>query len=91
MKSARFGGAFSRNFPTLLPDAPRAPRPKPKRASELPLLGSNQDSPAPEAGVLPVTPRGITIPAGRDLPRPGESRILFVTRLTGNPESRNCR
>ncbi len=26
---------------------------------ELPLLGSNQDSPDPESGVLPVTPRGI--------------------------------
>jgi hypothetical protein len=24
----------------------------------LPLLGSNQDSPDPESGVLPVTPRG---------------------------------
>src|SRR5262245_35008876 len=27
-------------------------------ALELPLLGSNQDSPDPESGVLPVTPRG---------------------------------
>src|SRR5213593_4009078 len=25
---------------------------------ELPLLGSNQDSPDPESGVLPITPRG---------------------------------
>ena len=25
---------------------------------QLPLLGSNQDSPDPESGVLPVTPRG---------------------------------
>ena len=25
----------------------------------LPLLGSNQDSPDPESGVLPITPRGI--------------------------------
>src|SRR5438552_10794125 len=35
---------------------------------ELPLLGSNQDSPDPESGVLPVTPRGIgtrTITGGR--------------------------
>src|SRR6266705_70047 len=30
-----------------------APRP-----TKLPLLGSNQDSPDPESGVLPVTPRG---------------------------------
>src|SRR6266403_1231252 len=28
------------------------------RLSKLPLLGSNQDSPDPESGVLPVTPRG---------------------------------
>src|SRR5690606_24623253 len=27
-------------------------------AAVLPLLGSNQDSPDPESGVLPVTPRG---------------------------------
>jgi len=26
--------------------------------SQLPLLGSNQDSPDPESGVLPITPRG---------------------------------
>jgi hypothetical protein len=26
--------------------------------SKLPLLGSNQDSPDPESGVLPITPRG---------------------------------
>ena len=31
-----------------------------RRASQLPLLGSNQDSPDPESGVLPVTPRGST-------------------------------
>ena len=29
-----------------------------KRAFELPLLGSNQDSSDPESDVLPVTPRG---------------------------------
>jgi hypothetical protein len=28
---------------------------------QLPLLGSNQDSPDPESGVLPVTPRGTKI------------------------------
>ena len=30
-----------------------------KLVVQLPLLGSNQDSPDPESGVLPVTPRGI--------------------------------
>ena len=30
------------------------------RRFQLPLLGSNQDSPDPESGVLPVTPRGST-------------------------------
>ena len=34
----------------------RKPRAKPRPS--LPLLGSNQDSPDPESGVLPVTPRG---------------------------------
>ena len=29
-----------------------------QRPLQLPLLGSNQDSPDPESGVLPVTPRG---------------------------------
>jgi hypothetical protein len=29
-----------------------------RAALKLPLLGSNQDSPDPESGVLPVTPRG---------------------------------
>lgn len=32
--------------------------PKWNRTFKLPLLGSNQDSPDPESGVLPVTPRG---------------------------------
>ena len=30
----------------------------PRSREPLPLLGSNQDSPDPESGVLPVTPRG---------------------------------
>ena len=33
------------------------------RRFQLPLLGSNQDSPDPESGVLPVTPRGSERPA----------------------------
>src|SRR5207302_6881961 len=43
-------------------------RRSPGGPSKLPLLGSNQDSPDPESGVLPVTPRGIgtrTITGGR--------------------------
>ena len=32
-----------------------------KAAAPLPLLGSNQDSPDPESGVLPVTPRGTVV------------------------------
>src|SRR6059036_1407641 len=35
-----------------------ATRMNPASRFELPLLGSNQDSPDPESGVLPVTPRG---------------------------------
>jgi hypothetical protein len=41
----------------LAPQISEARRPSRCRAS-LPLLGSNQDSPDPESGVLPVTPRG---------------------------------
>src|SRR5207237_2774800 len=33
----------------------------PSGPSKLPLLGSNQDSPDPESGVLPVTPRGTVL------------------------------
>src|SRR5690606_28866373 len=40
------------------PETNKARRRKRRRALELPLLGSNQDSPDPESGVLPVTPRG---------------------------------
>src|SRR5450432_228932 len=54
-ESPAFRGSFPRNSPTMLPDAPRAPRRKPKRASELPLLGSNQDSSAPESDPAPYT------------------------------------
>lgn len=36
----------------------KASQPKWLTRFELPLLGSNQDSPDPESGVLPVTPRG---------------------------------
>src|SRR5688572_8659889 len=43
----------------------------------LPLLGSNQDSPDPESGVLPVTPRGII---ARD-----ESRAYFMERTGIEP------
>src|SRR5690606_8031546 len=32
---------------------------RPPTPRKLPLLGSNQDSPDPESGVLPITPRGI--------------------------------
>ena len=43
----------------LSPNALAGRRLKPLgHPSKLPLLGSNQDSPDPESGVLPVTPRG---------------------------------
>src|SRR5437016_14121473 len=60
---------------------------------ELPLLGSNQDSPDPESGVLPVTPRGtetrtFTVgPSGRTTGRPNAShaarRTLHETAHAG--------
>ncbi len=40
---------------------------------KLPLLGSNQDSPDPESGVLPVTPRGKKSPPPR-----GAAKILSI-------------
>ena len=40
-------------------------RPRGRPATPLPLLGSNQDSPDPESGVLPITPRGIEKPECR--------------------------
>src|SRR6266496_2819792 len=40
---------------------------------ELPLLGSNQDSPDPESGVLPVTPRGRSLQNNRL--RPGRKAL----------------
>src|SRR2546426_7846341 len=39
----------------------------------LPLLGSNQDSPDPESGVLPVTPRG-TVPKDYTVGSAGRAR-----------------
>src|SRR5688572_20657570 len=53
------------------------------RHDELPLLGSNQDSPDPESGVLPVTPRG----------RNGFVRTLnlAVPTLSINPETYRAR
>ena len=54
----------------------------------MPLLGSNQDSSAPEADVLPVTPRGIgrRFPAGRSPklttpPHPQQPRFRFPATL----------
>src|SRR5689334_973032 len=41
----------------------------------LPLLGSNQDSPDPESGVLPVTPRGSLV---AKLPRRRSCTALAV-------------
>src|SRR5206468_6591671 len=42
---------------------------------ELPLLGSNQDSPDPESGVLPITPRGTeTTIVHRDRFRAGRTK-----------------
>src|SRR2546430_17128909 len=61
---------------------------------ELPLLGSNQDSPDPESGVLPVTPRGIgtkTITGGRfGLWKP-EKRARYAVRGARLPPTINLR
>ena len=46
---------------------------------ELPLLGSNQDSPDPESGVLPVTPRG-TVPKDDTVGSSGRARLKNQNR-----------
>src|SRR5256885_4405256 len=46
---------------------------------ELPLLGSNQDSPDPESGVLPVTPRG-TVPKDYTVGSSGRARVKYQNR-----------
>src|SRR3989442_8906924 len=56
-----------------------------RAAFELPLLGSNQDSPDPESGVLPVTPRGSDTVARSTTPRcttmPVSSRLTYTCGL----------
>ena len=49
---------------------------------ELPLLGSNQDSPDPESGVLPVTPRG-TVPKDYTVGSSGRPRVKNQTVGSG--------
>src|SRR5438128_11796740 len=53
---------------------------------ELPLLGSNQDSPDPESGVLPVTPRGIV--SGAEGARTPDllGAIQALSQLSYSPE-----
>src|SRR5690606_39626419 len=60
------------------PGTNQARRRKRRRALKLPLLGSNQDSPDPESGVLPVTPRG-TVRTGQI------SRCAALTQLPEPP------
>ena len=53
---------------------------------ELPLLGSNQDSPDPESGVLPVTPRG-TVYGAEGARTPGLlGAIQALSQLSYSPE-----
>ena len=55
------------------------------RTPELPLLGSNQDSPDPESGVLPVTPRGIGAAASGASRRRSSSRRPAAYSSTPRP------
>src|SRR3954454_4152827 len=54
---------------------------------ELPLLGSNQDSPDPESGVLPVTPRGSFLCHGAEGDRTPDlcSAIAALSQLSYSP------
>src|SRR3989337_413510 len=51
----------------------------------LPLLGSNQDSPDPESGVLPVTPRGSGAEGARTPDLLGA--IQALSQLSYSPET----
>src|SRR6266581_1683344 len=53
---------------------------------ELPLLGSNQDSPDPESGVLPVTPRGIVYGAEGARTPDLLGAIQALSQLSYSPE-----
>lgn len=57
-------------------------------ASQLPLLGSNQDSPDPESGVLPVTPRGNFYGAEGDRTPDLCSAIAALSQLSYSPVRR---
>src|SRR5256885_266216 len=52
---------------------------------ELPLLGSNQDSPDPESGVLPVTPRGSDYGAEGARPPDLLGAIQALSQLSYSP------
>lgn len=54
---------------------------------ELPLLGSNQDSPDPESGVLPVTPRGTDGAEGARTPDL-LGAIQALSQLSYSPDTR---
>src|SRR3954454_9838116 len=56
-------------------------------AAVLPLLGSNQDSPDPESGVLPVTPRGSFLCHGAEGDRTPDlcSAIAALSQLSYSP------
>ncbi len=54
---------------------------------ELPLLGSNQDSPDPESGVLPVTPRGSVFHGAEGARTPDLlGAIQALSQLSYSPE-----
>ena len=61
--------------------------PKWNRTFELPLLGSNQDSPDPESGVLPVTPRGSEVVTSLDdaMELRGIEPLTSAVRLQRSP------
>ena len=54
---------------------------------KLPLLGSNQDSPDPESGVLPVTPRGRKVVTSLDdaMELRGIEPLTSAVRLQRSP------
>src|SRR5205807_9191027 len=58
---------------------------------ELPLLGSNQDSPDPESGVLPVTPRGRVYVSATSYSESGARQDGGCARMVCKNERHACR
>jgi hypothetical protein len=91
------GWLYSLTYSHTLLDRRSAMGPNIPSRFELPLLGSNQDSPDPESGVLPVTPRGIGTTTRtayqfglKDIKRKGAVRCSRLLPVLNVPHRTSC-